>query len=118
MVNENKDPAELDQLAMTNIFPRNHASTILLALGSLFLAMILAGLNRPGTTRGTTTSGYGTVISIDLGTAHTRVAFHKNDTVHVLLNDQGEGSTPSWVSFSDHGKTLCVVCSSLIPCGP
>jgi Hsp70 protein len=117
MVNEHQVPAESKQLAMTNTFPQKH-SLILLALASLFLAITLAGLNRPGTTGGTATSGYGTVIGIDLGTTHARVAIHKNDTVYVLVNDQGEQSTPIWVSFSSHGKTLCVVRSSFIPCGP
>jgi Hsp70 protein len=118
MVNEKNDPAKLDQLAMTNTFPRKHASTILLALAFLFLAVNLAGLNCPGPTSGTATSGNGTVISIDLGTTRTRLAIHKNDTVHVLVNDQGEGSTPSWVSFSRRGKTLCVVRSPFTVRGP
>ncbi|KAH6896280.1 heat shock protein [Coprinopsis sp. MPI-PUGE-AT-0042] len=45
------------------------------------------------------TSNYGTVIGIDLGTTHSRVAIHKGDRVEILANDQGNRSTPSWVSF-------------------
>jgi Hsp70 protein len=119
MVNDSQVPAEFDQLVMTNTFPRKYASIILLSLASLALAITLAALNRPSPTSETATSGYsGSVIGIDLGTTYTRVAVYKNDTVHVLVNDQGERSTPSWVSFSGDGKTLCVVRSSFIRCGP
>jgi Hsp70 protein len=69
----------------------------LLALASLVLAITLASLNHPSPASETAVSGYGTVIGIDLGTTYTRVSVYKNDTVHVLVNDQDERSTPSWV---------------------
>jgi Hsp70 protein len=117
MVNQLQVPADSKQLAMTNNFPRKHNSIILLALVSFLFVIAHAGLNHPGT-GGTATSAYGTVIGIDLGTTYTCIAIHKNDTVHVLVNDQGELNTPSWVSFSGDGKTWCVMRSSFIPCGP
>jgi Hsp70 protein len=117
MVNQLQVPVDSKQLAMTNKFPRKHTSIMLLALVSLLFAIAHAGLNRPGT-GGTATSAYGTVIGIDFGTTYTRVAVHKNDTVHVLQNEQGERGAPSWVNFSGDGETLCVVRSSFISCYP
>ena len=45
-------------------------------------------------------------IGIDLGTTHSRVAVWHKDHVEIILNDQGNRKTASYVAFSETDETL------------
>jgi len=46
------------------------------------------------------------VIGIDLGTTYSCVSVWRNGEAHVLLNAEGDRTTPSWVSFTDQGRLV------------
>ncbi|KAM1093444.1 hypothetical protein ACFX2I_008586 [Malus domestica] len=45
-------------------------------------------------------------LGIDLGTTHSRVAVWHKDHVEIILNDQGNRKTPSYVAFSETDERL------------